>query len=207
MSPVEKPLRVSRGHWIERHNEFSMPVYTLVGGKLTTARAFAEDVADVLFERLSITRTADTKDRPIPGGADYPSNKESLHAEWRRLADVYSFHIEQIRVLWSLCGNRVEEILQEMGAVSSENVEGTKIPLDFVRWVIRHEWVTRLEDLVERRLLLVYRPGLSEKSLRQLAQCLVEAGCLDSSEIETSVETTIGRLKDYYGKQLIPYPV
>ncbi|MCH7571823.1 MAG: glycerol-3-phosphate dehydrogenase/oxidase [Planctomycetes bacterium] len=199
-----KTASVSRGHWIKRHNEFSMPVYTLVGGKLTTARAFAEDVADLLFERLGITRRADTKDRPIPGGADYPSSKESLHAEWRRLADVFSLRIEQIRVLWSLCGNRVEGILREIGSVGSENLEETQIPLDFVRWVIQHEWVTRLEDLVERRLLLVYRPGLSEKCLRQLAQCLVEAGCFASSEIETAIETTIGRLKDYYGKQTKP---
>ena len=181
-----------------------MPVYTLVGVKLTTARTFAEDVADVLFERLGITRIADTKDRPIPGGADYPSNKESLHVEWRRLADEFSLHVEQISAMWSLCGNRVEGILQEMTSVSSETIEGTQIPLEFVRWVIQHEWVTRLEDLVERRLLLVYRPGLSEKCLRQLAQCLFEAGCLASSEIESCIETTIGRLKDYYGKQIKP---
>ncbi|MCH7988296.1 MAG: glycerol-3-phosphate dehydrogenase/oxidase [Planctomycetes bacterium] len=201
-----KTASVSRGHWIETHDEFSIPVYTLVGGKLTTARAFAEDVADVLFERLGVTRTADTKDRPIPGGADYPSNRESLHAEWKRLADEFSLRIEQISAMWSLCGNRVEQILQEMESVSSETVEGTQIPLDFVRWVIQHEWVTTLDDLIERRLLLVYRPGLSEKCLRQLAQCLVEAGCFDSSEIETSIETTIERLKDYYGKQTKPSP-
>jgi glycerol-3-phosphate dehydrogenase len=48
------------------------PVYALVGGKWTTFRAFAEQVADRLFAQLGRTRRADSRDLAIGGREPEP---------------------------------------------------------------------------------------------------------------------------------------
>ena len=42
--------------------------------------------------------------------------------------------------------------------------------------MIQHEWVGTLDDLVERRLMLVFDRELSEACLRELAELLVSGG-------------------------------
>lgn len=198
-----KTASVPRGHWIEKHTGTELPLFTLVGGKLTTARAFGEDVADALFERLGIQRQADTRDRPVPGGENYPVNANALQAEWNWMSDEFSLSVEQIQTLWTLCGTRVDEILYQIGNISSENLDKTSIPIDFARWCIKHEWVTTLDDLVERRLMLLYHPELTRTCLQQLAACLVEAGKLHRDSQNQAVQSTVDRLKQYYGKTVI----
>ena len=68
--------------------------------------------------------------------------------------------------------------------------------------MIDNEWVTALSDLVERRLMLLYRPGISRGTLTQLAQCLVEASRLDAEHVDRAVRDEIARLKAYYGKSI-----
>jgi glycerol-3-phosphate dehydrogenase len=102
--------------------------------------------------------------------------------------------------MWDLCGSRVREFLESHAA--GELLPGTMLPLAFVRWVIDHEWVQTLGDLVERRLMLLYQETLSEQTLRSLARCLVEAGLLQPSEIDAAVRAEIDRLRAFYGKSV-----
>jgi len=50
------------------------PVYSLVGGKWTTFRAFAEQVADKIFTDLGRTRRTATRDTPIGGREPEPDS-------------------------------------------------------------------------------------------------------------------------------------
>lgn len=50
------------------------PVHAMIGGKWTTFRAFAEQVADRIFADLGRTRTAGSADRPI-GGEPTPDDR------------------------------------------------------------------------------------------------------------------------------------
>ena len=54
-------------------------------------------------------------------------------------------------------------------------LDGTHIPIETVRQIIRDEWVAKLDDLVERRLMLLYHPNLTRRCLDQLADLLIEA--------------------------------
>lgn len=71
-----------------------------------------------------------------------------------------------------------------------------------VRDVIRDEWVTRLEDLVERRLMLLYDRALSVELLQQLAGELVAAGKLPADEVPTAIARCRERLQSHFGRQL-----
>jgi glycerol-3-phosphate dehydrogenase len=68
--------RISRDHHCEilpPANGRSWPVYALVGGKWTTFRAFAEQVADKLFVQLGRTRCAHSRDLAIGGREPEPN--------------------------------------------------------------------------------------------------------------------------------------
>jgi glycerol-3-phosphate dehydrogenase len=75
-------------------------------------------------------------------------------------------------------------------------------PPDLVRRVIRDEWVTTLDDLVERRLMLLYQQSLSRQQLTGLADLLVEARRLAPNERDSAVAATTERLRTHFGKNV-----
>jgi len=71
-----------------------------------------------------------------------------------------------------------------------------------VRDVIRDEWVTRLEDLVERRLMLLYDRALSVELLQQLARELVAAGKMTAEDAPAAIRRCLERLQSHFGRHL-----
>ena len=200
---------ISRDHSVEVSIHHNIPVLTLVGGKLTTSRAFGELVADEVLRRLSIVRSATTAARSVPGGKGVPHDRAALERRWEELASQFGLNVVQVRAMWSLCGNRVAEILETQRTVDADsaenqNVSGSALPRSFARWVIEHEWVERIEDLVERRLMLIYDPGLSRQTIGELAELLIEAGRLDPPGKEAAVDAAVRRCEAIYGRMLTP---
>ena len=81
-------------------------------------------------------------------------------------------------------------------------MRGTEIPLALARWSIRHEWATRLADLVERRLMLLYQQPLNRITLEHLAELLVAEERLAPALAADEVTATIERLRTHFGKQV-----
>jgi glycerol-3-phosphate dehydrogenase len=73
-----------------------------------------------------------------------------------------------------------------------------------VHWSIDREWCTKLEDLVERRLMLIFEPHVRRDTLRGLGRELVKAGRLDESQLESEVNLVCSRLQKFYGKTIDP---
>jgi glycerol-3-phosphate dehydrogenase len=90
-------------------------------------------------------------------------------------------------------------------ASSAESVlAGTEISVSAVRRIIREQWVTKLGDLVERRLMLLYHPQLQREALHQLAELLVEADLLNAAEKTAAVDAVVDRLTTHFGKRVMP---
>lgn len=218
---------VSRGHWIERHSRLQIPLLTLVGGKLTTARASAAQVADAVLDELRLRRTTETGERPVPGSEDWPATPAEVPAWHRQIADRFQLPVEQVQRMTALCGSRCERILElgleaeqrrangnstDGSAASAERPTGeifqlemlpaTGLPRCFVEHLLRTEWVGTLEDLVVRRLMLLYQPGLSRACLTELGGLMVSCGQLPRDDLEATVMATAGHLSEWYGKQL-----
>ena len=68
-----------------------------------------------------------------------------------------------------------------------------------VRRIIREEWVTKLGDLVERRLMLLYDPALDRKLLEGLAALLCDEEKLAAAEVGASVDECVARLRTHFG--------
>ncbi len=76
--------------------------------------------------------------------------------------------------------------------------------MDLVRWSLEHEWVTRLSDLVERRLMLVFHESIRLNTLHSLADEMESAGLLNRRNRDQEIESAIQRLWQYYGRRVLP---
>ena len=214
----EATTSIPRGHWIDVNTKGARPVLTLIGGKLTTCRSLAEQVTNLVLKRLGLTRVGSSRERVIPGGA---CDADSQEETWRQLSERFAVRESQVRAVWELCGTRAEQVFEDIfaalekrsdfgnvdpnkppEAASRENLVGTDIPLAYVNWLIENEWVTTLDDLVERRLMLVHNTDLSIPCLQALADCLNAAGILPRERAEEEVARTIERLRCHYGREL-----
>jgi glycerol-3-phosphate dehydrogenase len=164
------PGAISRRHWMEAHSNCEVPMYSIIGGKLTTSRSLAEEAAGEILRRLGLPRIADSRERPI-------AEPEPVASAVRGDRDAQS-------------GGEPKLI-------------GTPIPLATVRDVIRSEWATTLDDLVERRLMLLYHPNLERRCLDQLADLLVEAGLLLADQKSAAVDAVVDRLLTHFGKRVM----
>jgi glycerol-3-phosphate dehydrogenase len=216
------PASVTRRHWMEEHAGSGAPMYSIVGGKLTTCRSLAEQATATILRRLGRSPTANSRNRPIPGGESYPADQTELQTAWQRLESRFRLPHESIRSIWTLCGSRTERVLEALDELPSPclpspyltgpyltgpyltgpYLTGTSLPKSFVRWVIRNEWVTTLDDLIERRLMLLYDPNVSPATLDELGELLVASNKLAGADAAHAVSATCRRLQDHFGKRL-----
>src|SRR6185369_2773525 len=172
------PASITRRHWLEEHRDCAVPLYSVIGGKLTTNRSLAESAAETILSRLGHPVRANSRDRIIPGGEDYPRDDAAFTDVQLQLSQRFNLSREQIASVWTLCGTRTGSILANLPDLSAGNITDTTLLRAFARWIIRHEGPRTLDDLVERRLMLLYQSRLTLATLRDLAAMLVEAGLL-----------------------------
>jgi glycerol-3-phosphate dehydrogenase len=191
---------ISRDHSLAWHHHQELPVLTLVGGKLTTWRSFAEEVTTRILGKLGRLRIADTRTRVIPGNDPLPSEAvagESLFATW---AHETGSTVAEVAALWPLYGTRVRDVLSASRSEPRTTITDGPWSTATVRWIIEHEHVTRLADLVERRLLAIFRRTITAEMLDDLARCLVECGRLSTDNVTNEIDHCCARLRRYYGR-------
>jgi glycerol-3-phosphate dehydrogenase len=195
------PAAITRRHWLEENTQCPVPLYSVIGGKLTTCRSLAEEATDVILRRLGLPRRPGTRQRVIPGGEDYPRDLAALQGEQSRLADKFGLPEDAVRAIWQLYGTRTEAVVRECGNLR-ETLKGTFWPVSLVRHSIRHEWARRIDDLVCRRLMLLYEPQLRRNTLRHLAELLAAEGRLADNDTGLAVEQMEKKLLARYGKRV-----
>jgi glycerol-3-phosphate dehydrogenase len=202
--PAGSTAAVTRRHWVEEHAGAEPPLFSLIGGKLTTCRSLAQDAAARVRIRLGQPPAADSRERLIPGGEDHPPDLVSLEALLTQLARSSGHEVDALRSVWRLCGGLTRDFLASSEARDRTLLAGGTLPIGFVRWIVAREWVRRLDDLIERRLMLLYDRTLTRPCLEQLAQVLVEAGACEPERAERAVSAAIARLAAHFGRLVTP---
>jgi glycerol-3-phosphate dehydrogenase len=206
------PAAASRDHHIQRH-ACTVPLFSVVGGKLTTARLVAEQTAAAVLESVGANATRHSRDRVLPGGDSYPADEAELAARQRQLSESTGVSLAQVQAVWRLCGTDTDSLLRAGDSTEERDIGGAgattssarlPCPAPFVRHVLRHEWVRHLADLVERRLMLLYDQSLSERTLRDLARLMVDEKLLAAAHVDDEVSVCRDRLRTHYGKQVQP---
>jgi glycerol-3-phosphate dehydrogenase len=210
-SRAANPASVTRRHVLCEHPQVSLPLISVIGGKLTTCRQLAEETATIVLRRLGRVAGGNSRARIIPGAEDYPATDGERDARVRQVADQTGFTRRQVAAIWPLCGSLAETLLAPdeslaagTGSITWESLPSTDLPIRFVRRIIREEWCRSLPDLVERRLMLLYDPGFTETGLNALGHLLVDEGVLDGSDQGAAVAACLRRLRTHYGRWLFP---
>lgn len=179
--------QISRDHKIELIESDARrpyPIYSLIGGKWTTFRAFAERASEQVLARLGWTRLVSTADRQIGGGRDYPATNEER---------------EQLLTAWEAdfgCSRaRAETLLARYGRRASDVLAGPDNALEHypdygrgeIEHLIQNEAVVHLDDLVFRRSLIGMLGRISEAGLIELAQITAEELNWDNNQKKSEI--------------------
>ncbi|MFT7643730.1 MAG: glycerol-3-phosphate dehydrogenase, partial [Pirellulaceae bacterium] len=218
--PEGSTSAITRRHFVRRHDDAVPPTYSIIGGKLTTARALGEEAAATILKELNCSAIAGSKERLLPGAVSLRSAK-GLAVEIERLVKETGCRHSEVIASWPLVGNllplyfrseshfRYEKSIHTEPTLQGESLPaefkrlaGTPFSCEFVKGLIRREWVTKLDDLVERRLMLLYHPLLRRETIVQLANLLHECGLLDVADLEREVDRNIERMANRYGRRL-----
>ena len=148
---------VSRGHSI-RVDEAAFPIYSLIGGKWTTFRAFAEQAADRILARLGQPRLCDTRQLAIGGGKDYPTDP----ARWIQRSGLGEARARSLLERYGTAAPRFaqkEHSLRHLPAYTVGEIEQ----------IVTTEYVVHLSDLVCRRSIIALLGDARPEVLRELA--------------------------------------
>lgn len=203
-SGAKTPGQVSRDHHIEvlsgDWTNLNFPVYSLVGGKWTSFRAFSEEVTDKALAFLGRQRLKNTHDLPIGGGRGYPRSDEEYTRQLEGLAAWTALDRNFLNVLFERYGTRAE-------AVATFIKRGGDTPLKFaagytkreIMFLAQHEKAVHLDDMLLRRTMLAMLGRLTREAVNEIADAMAEPLGWDRERKNAEVERTLRLLADRHG--------
>ncbi|MER5325787.1 glycerol-3-phosphate dehydrogenase/oxidase [Streptosporangium roseum] len=156
---VSDNAKISRGHTVHSHAPAHPGLLTVIGGKLTTHRALAEDVTDEVLRVLGrAPRRCLTRERPLPGAdttdwrafaEDFMRSSPLTGAQSRRLLDIYGVRARRVLEIAATDASLAEIVDEESGALAAEVV-----------LAVRDEGAVTLGDILLRRTLVGLGPDM-----------------------------------------------
>jgi glycerol-3-phosphate dehydrogenase len=198
--------QISRDHSCEvlpANSTVKFPIYSLIGGKWTTFRAFAEQVADKVLAQLGVQRQTDTYDKPIGGGLNYPITDTVRQAWINTLRGSSSLEKDRITTLFNRYGTRSAEFIKYL---QSQQDTPLKHNSDYsrceVEFIAKHERVSHLSDVVLRRTLLAMLGDITIPLLQELARIIAPILGWSDDDLQSEIDRTIQLLQQCYGMKL-----
>ncbi len=179
------------------------PIVSLVGGKWTTFRGFAEEVADTVLARLGAPRRASTRAMAIGGGKGFPA------------ADGRGAWLEQASRETGLPAERLAELLTRYGTTAlaigrhcrafgdAERLpDAPEVSLAEIDWIAKHEQVVHLDDIVMRRTTLAVTGVLTGRMLQAIAEVAGQALGWSPERVAAEVGAVTALLEGRHGMRL-----
>lgn len=203
---ARSPGQISRDHSIKEivpGKGLDFPVYSLVGGKWTSFRAFSEEAAEVALNALNLPRVANTRELAIGGGRDYPTSDSSQDA-W----------IDTVSQKTQLPTGRVKELFERYGTraalVSDFISQGKDSPLNFltgysrreIKFIAREEKVVRLDDFLLRRSMLAKLGLLSHANITEISGIIGDALGWSAEQADEEIKRVYRILREHHGVKL-----
>ena len=169
-------------------------VLSLVGGKWTTFRASAEDLADRALELLAQPRRRSTRGVPIGGGRGYPVT-ERARQQW------IASHAVDVPAA------RVATLLDRYGTVAASVVEAIAQDPDGalldhaptyssgeLRHVAATEDVAHLDDLLLRRTSIAFTGGATPDAVAEVADAVAPVLGWDADRVSLEIARALERV-------------
>ena len=189
-------IEVSGGDW----TGLTFPIYSLVGGKWTSFRAFSEEVTDKALAQLGLPRQRQTRDLPIGGGRGYPHDEADVKRVVESLAAWTGVSPARVHSLFERYGMRAEAIA---AFINREMDEPLKFLPNYSRrelaFLAQHEKIIHLDDLVLRRSMLAMLGYLTRDILDELSDALGAAVGWTEEQKKAEVTRTLSILAGRHG--------
>jgi glycerol-3-phosphate dehydrogenase len=189
--------QISRDHSLLEDKVGGIPVFSLVGGKWTTYRAFAEQVTDKALVYLGLTRKADTQKTPIGGGRDFPWTGYALIEFLNRVEKETGLGGLEPKRLFDKYGTRALEYASHIIKGPDEKLKS--LPNWSIREVVflaHREKVVHLDDLLLRRSTLAWLGQLTRENITEVAEVLGKALDWNPERISTEIQRSVALLED-----------
>ena len=192
-------IRVVSGVW----TGLDFPVYSLVGGKWTSYRAFSEEVTDKVLARLGKTREKDTCSLAIGGGKNYPKTEEEQNRLIESICAWTNLPKPRVRALFERYGTLAESIALFISKKKDRALK-TLPSYSFreIAYIAQNEKVRHLDDFLLRRSLLAMLGALTRESVEEIAEAVGDALGWSSAQRKAEVEKTLRILEETHRVRL-----
>lgn len=185
---------ISRDHSIRTtppSSDFPIPVHSLIGGKWTTFRAFSEQAADVVLHDLGRNRKIDTSGIPIGGGKGFPTTAGDRQKWLENIQQKTELDLTTLAMLLDRYGTYAEEVAAYMSASKDSALASlphyTKREIEFL---IRHEAVYHIEDLMLRRSLMAMLGHHSKEVIAEVGSIMAQVLGWDETQLQHEISHT-----------------
>lgn len=192
-------IQVMEGDW----TGLGFPVYSLVGGKWTSFRAFAEQVSDKALAFLGQTRQKFTHDLPIGGGRNYPRTPEEQKRYLDGLAAWTGLSPQRAQSLFERYGTRAEAVALFLSQQADQPLKSLpEFSRREIALLAQNEKVVHLEDLVLRRTLLAMLGQLTRAAVDELSDAAGESLGWDGERKKAEAARTLDLMATRHGVRL-----
>ncbi|ANP89003.1 glycerol-3-phosphate dehydrogenase/oxidase [Rhizobium leguminosarum] len=210
-SDATAPGLISRDHSApvkEPEDGRPFPIISLVGGKWTTFRGFAEEVADTILSRLQRRRSQSTRYLAIGGGKAFPAEAKQRNAWISDAAARSGVAAERAGELLSRYGTTAVALLSFPSSYSDEQrlTGAARYSLREIDWIARNELVVHLSDIVMRRTTLAIEGRLTLEGLREIAGVAEAALGWNGERTASEIQEVVSQLSRFHGQTLTGKP-
>jgi glycerol-3-phosphate dehydrogenase len=192
--------QITRDHHIQEDMLAELPVYSLVGGKWTSYRAFSEQVTDKTLAFLGAVRKKGTASLPIGGGRNYPQGSKEIQEWLDEFEKSTGIVRKQVEVLFRRYGTRAKQVAAFMKLEEDAPiVTWPNFSRREILYLVQNEKILHLDDLLLRRTLLAYLGELSLPLIEELADATGTGLDWDKDQTLAEVNRALAILKDSHG--------
>jgi glycerol-3-phosphate dehydrogenase len=186
-------IEVLSGDW----TNLNFPVYSLVGGKWTSFRAFSEEVTDKALQFLGIRRNKDTRELPVGGGRNYPRTADERNKYISGLAAWTGLPRERLAILFERYGTRAESVAEFIKSAADAPLASLSgYSKREVLFLIQNEKAEHLDDLLLRRAMLAMLGNLTRDAVIEINGLLADAKGWNAERKNAEAERTLRLLQD-----------
>ena len=193
-------FHVTRNHHIQEDIHGSLPVYSLVGGKWTSFRTFAEQVTDKALAFLGLPRKASTHNLPIGGGRDYPHDEENIKKWLGDLQARTGLPRGQVETLFRRYGTRARQVCEFiLAGQDTPLVAYPNFSCREIQYLVQVEKIIHLDDLLLRRTFLAYLGELNLPLIKEMADVVGSELGWNDLQKKAEIERSLAILADKHG--------
>ncbi|MGB7590150.1 MAG: glycerol-3-phosphate dehydrogenase/oxidase [Terriglobia bacterium] len=210
VSNSSTPGEISRDHIcaiLPPGNGIKFPIYSLIGGKWTTFRAFAEQVADKILNSLGRPRLVNSADLPIGGGRNFPQSGVEKREWLASLKEKYGLPAELVETLLDRYGTRASDVAKFLSSAHDEPLRSLpEYSRREILFLAEEEKNVHLDDLILRRTIMALLGQLSLERLVELAEVLASALAWSEKRTRQEIDRALRIMEREHGVKLHTHP-